>query len=87
VIDTPILGPGHGVPEITARLGEGHLLRRVGQATEVAELVSFLLSENASFMTGGAYTVDGGMTATFERGARDPADDAMLERLLGDAKR
>ena len=87
VIDTPILGPGHGVPEITERLGQGHLLRRVGQAKEVAELVSFLLSENASFMTGGAYTVDGGLTATFERAAREPADDAMLERLLGEAKR
>ena len=87
IIDTAILGPGHGVTEITDRLGQAHLLRRVGQADEVAQLVSFLLSSGASFMTGGAYTVDGGMTATFERGDRDPVDEAQLEKLLGTAKR
>lgn len=83
IIDTAILGPGHGVTEITDRLGQAHLLRRVGQADEVAQLVSFLLSSRASFMTGGAYTVDGGMTATFERGDRPPVDEAALEKLLG----
>jgi NAD(P)-dependent dehydrogenase (short-subunit alcohol dehydrogenase family) len=86
IIDTAILGPGHGVPEITERLGQAHLLKRVGQPEEVAQLVSFLLSEQASFMTGGAYTVDGGMTATFERGERTPEDEARLAQLLGTAK-
>jgi len=85
VIDTPLLGPGHGVPEIIERLGEGHLLRRVGQPEEVAQLVSFLLSDQASFVTGGAYTVDGGLTATFER-ERTPDADARLALLLGDRK-
>jgi NAD(P)-dependent dehydrogenase (short-subunit alcohol dehydrogenase family) len=87
IIDTPILGPGHGVPEIAERLGQAHLLRRLGRAEEVAQLVSFLLSPAASFMTGGAYTVDGGMTATFERGERNPDDDEVLERLLADHTR
>jgi NAD(P)-dependent dehydrogenase (short-subunit alcohol dehydrogenase family) len=87
IIDTAILGPGHGVPEITERLGQAHLLRRVGQPEEVAQLVSFLLSQQASFVTGGAYTVDGGMTATFERGERSPEDEARLAQLLGTAKR
>jgi NAD(P)-dependent dehydrogenase (short-subunit alcohol dehydrogenase family) len=88
IIDTAILGPGHGVSEITDRLGEAHLLRRVGQPEEVAQLVSFLLSSRASFMTGGAYTVDAGMTATFERGGeRTPEDEARLQQLLGTAKR
>ncbi len=38
-------------------------LGRVGEAGEVAELMYFLASDAASFMTGGLYLVDGGLTA------------------------
>ena len=64
VIDTPLLGPAHGVEAVTNMLAKGHLLNRVGAANEVAQLVSFLLSERAGFITGAAYPIDGGMTAT-----------------------
>jgi NAD(P)-dependent dehydrogenase (short-subunit alcohol dehydrogenase family) len=69
VIDTPILGPLHGMKQFTdgvfARL---HLLNRVGQPEEVAELVVYLASERASFMTGGAHPIDGGITASITPG-------------------
>lgn len=38
-------------------------LKRVGKASEVAELAYFLASDSASFITGGLYLVDGGLTA------------------------
>ncbi len=38
-------------------------LKRIGQPEEVAELVLYLCSENASFITGQSINIDGGVTA------------------------
>ncbi len=40
-----------------------HLLKRPGQADEVARVIRFLLSDEASFITGANIPVDGGFTA------------------------
>ncbi len=44
-----------------------HPLGRVGQASEIAELVFYLASEKASWITGGTYSIDGGRALTCAR--------------------
>jgi len=59
-IETPLLA---SLPaEFRAALVQRHPLGRLGQPEEVAHLVCFLLSEEASFITGGYYLIDGGYT-------------------------
>ncbi len=46
---------------------ETHPLGRVGQAREIAELIFFLASERASWITGATYSIDGGRAQTCAR--------------------
>jgi NAD(P)-dependent dehydrogenase (short-subunit alcohol dehydrogenase family) len=55
--------PGNA-PVPNDRIVERIPARRLGHAAEVASVVAFLASDEASYVSGSAYTVDGGRTAS-----------------------
>lgn len=54
--------PGHA-PIPDGKIVERIPARRLGRASEVASVVAFLASDEASYVSGSAYTIDGGRTA------------------------
>ncbi|KAA1157841.1 oxidoreductase [Pseudoalteromonas distincta] len=62
-IDAYCAKSGANKAEIVAEEASLQPLNRLGQADEVAALVSFLASDDASFITGSLQSIDGGYTA------------------------
>ncbi|MEQ8839886.1 MAG: SDR family NAD(P)-dependent oxidoreductase [Acidimicrobiales bacterium] len=58
-IDTPLLPQGDGMTEVYTA---GQPMGRLGRPEEVATAVRFLLSDEASFITGTQLVIDGGST-------------------------
>ena len=65
-VDTPMLqstiAAAADPTGLTEELNELHPLGRIGRPEEIAEVISFLCSNRASFVTGSVIVVDGGLT-------------------------
>ena len=70
-VRTPILeraaraadGPDADIEAAFARFGAAHPLGRIGEPEEVADLIAYLASDRAAFITGSDHRIDGGLTA------------------------
>ena len=67
-IDTPLVDEaldavGGDEEQIRVSMAATHPMNRIGQPSEVARVVLFLASDDASFMTGESVCVDGGIMA------------------------
>ncbi len=61
VIETPMTQPALAIDAVRAGMLAATPMGRFGQADEIAAVIVFLCSADASFITGAYYLVDGGI--------------------------
>ena len=62
LIDTPMAAPLMSNPEHLDPILSHYPIRRAGKPEEVADMVLYLASDEAVWVTGGTFSIDGGMT-------------------------
>jgi NAD(P)-dependent dehydrogenase (short-subunit alcohol dehydrogenase family) len=62
LIDTPMAAPLMANPDLLQPILSHYAIRRAGSPEEVAYLVLYLASDEAAWVTGGTFPIDGGMT-------------------------
>ena len=78
LIETDLVAPILADPAIAEDYARNTPIPRIGQVSDIAELVAFLLGDGATWITGQVINVDGGQMLR-----RGPDFSAMLEPLFG----
>lgn len=63
LVDTPMVAEALADPATNAAMAAAHPIGRFGTAEDVAKLLLYLASDDASWITGSILTIDGGLTA------------------------
>lgn len=64
LIDTPMAAPLMANPDMLQPILSHYAIQRPGTPEEVANMVLYLASDEAEWVTGGTFTIDGGMTVS-----------------------
>ncbi|XBQ15718.1 MAG: SDR family oxidoreductase [Oceanicaulis sp.] len=68
ILDTGIAQPLLSSDKMRESLGKMHALERIGAPEDAASLAAFLLSEDAGWITGQVFTIDGGRSRVRTKG-------------------
>ena len=63
LVDKQIAQSHQDAVQAKEEMGQHYPLGRIAKPHEIGEVIAFLISSKASFVTGAAWTIDGGLTS------------------------
>ena len=63
LVDKQIAQSHQDAEQAKEEMGQHYPLGRIAKPYEIGEVIAFLISSKASFVTGAAWTIDGGLTS------------------------